>query len=323
MQKIVVMPVKNEAWILKRTLSALSLWADHIILADQQSTDGTRELSKSFAKVLVINNPAEFHSSNVRKLLLEAARRFAGHNAIFSFDADEIPTGDIIGSSFWEKLSDLPTGSAIEMQWVQLWRSPLKYRDDNSVWSNSWKVFGFLDDRVMEYDSLNVINDHTSRVPTAAAKHVVRFSQSKVLHYQFVNWPRMVAKQNYYRITEFLRRSNKFRVLKINKKYFSTTDEKEIRLNNLPKFWIDPYLKEGIPLNEPADGGLNWFDAESARQLSLRGPKFFRSLDIWDNGSLREAYSDPRNFLLKFYHHSQGLTYRIYDNLRAWLKRII
>ena len=62
-------------------------------------------------------------------------------------------------------------------------------------------------------------------------------------------------------------------------------------------------------MNEPADGGLNWFDAESARQLSLRGPKFFRSLDIWDNGSLREAYQDPGIFCSEnFTTIAEGLT---------------
>lgn len=33
-------PVRNEVWILDRFLKAASFWADHIIIADQMSTDG-------------------------------------------------------------------------------------------------------------------------------------------------------------------------------------------------------------------------------------------------------------------------------------------
>lgn len=53
---IVLTPVFNEAWILPAFLIAMSLWADYIIIADQMSTDGSREIYKEFEKVIVINN---------------------------------------------------------------------------------------------------------------------------------------------------------------------------------------------------------------------------------------------------------------------------
>lgn len=104
MKKILVMPVKNEDWILEKTLSCASLWADHIIIADQNSTDRTLEICNKFNKVVVVKNDSQFHSSNVRKLLLDTARNFDGNNAIFSFDADEIPTSGILELSFGTKL---------------------------------------------------------------------------------------------------------------------------------------------------------------------------------------------------------------------------
>ena len=75
MKKIVLMPVKNEDWILEYSLSCASLWADHIIVADQTSTDRTPEICRKFEKVIYVKNHAEFHSSNVRKLLLDEARK--------------------------------------------------------------------------------------------------------------------------------------------------------------------------------------------------------------------------------------------------------
>ena len=45
---VVLTPVFNEAWILPAFLKATSLWADYIIIADQMSTDGSREIYKEF-----------------------------------------------------------------------------------------------------------------------------------------------------------------------------------------------------------------------------------------------------------------------------------
>ena len=53
---ICLTPVRNEAWILKAFLSATSLWADIIIIADQMSTDGSREIARQFPKVKLLEN---------------------------------------------------------------------------------------------------------------------------------------------------------------------------------------------------------------------------------------------------------------------------
>ena len=56
---ICLTPVRNEALILDRFLKATSLWADHIIIADQMSTDGSREIAKKHPKVTLIDNLSE------------------------------------------------------------------------------------------------------------------------------------------------------------------------------------------------------------------------------------------------------------------------
>ena len=48
---ICVTPARNEAWILERFLRAAELWADHVIVADQQSTDRTVAIARKFDKV--------------------------------------------------------------------------------------------------------------------------------------------------------------------------------------------------------------------------------------------------------------------------------
>jgi glycosyltransferase involved in cell wall biosynthesis len=44
MQIIALMPVRNEAWIIERTLRTLATFCDRIIVANQRSVDGTAEI---------------------------------------------------------------------------------------------------------------------------------------------------------------------------------------------------------------------------------------------------------------------------------------
>lgn len=335
MKIIVVMPVKNEEWILEKSLKAASLFADYVIVADQNSTDRTLDICSKFEKVKVIKNKARFHSSNVRKLLLDAARQIEGQNAIFSFDADEIPTAHFLQEDFRQKIRNLPSGSVIEMQWVNLWRSSKQYRSDSSVWSNSFKAFGFIDDRKSDYKNLNVINDHTSRVPTAVLNRVQRFEFPKVMHFQFTSWERMLSKQAYYRVLEYLQRPKGFlTAVKINARYFPSQDERGIKLKEVPEDWILEYKQKEIDLQNFPKENLHWFDMEVLKFFEKYGTDYFKWLGVWGvdweqkrhlalkkgiKDSSEDRIKDPRPFYIKFYHkHLQsflihnGLFYKIY-----------
>lgn len=281
MKKILVLPVRNEEWILEKTLSCASLWADYIIVADHYSTDSTASILKHFPKVQVVKNENQFHTSNVRKTLLDAARKITGPKAIFSFDADEIPTADILDESFWEEVQRLPGGTPIEFLWINLWRSVSEYRVDGNLQSPQWKVFGFVDDNQAEYTSLNVINDHASRTPITGVPSV-RFDQPKVLHFQFVDFERTMAKQAYYRMTEWIQKEHTWlSALKINLKYFPTKDERGLRLAVVPKSWFLGYEQRGVfsPTLSPTP---IWQYEAAGRYFTQYGQDYFAFLDIWD-----------------------------------------
>ena len=82
--KVVLTPVRNEAWVLRAFLEATSLWADYIIIADQMSTDGSREIAKEYPKVILIdNNRKEMHMAATRRLLFEEAKKIEGEKLLF------------------------------------------------------------------------------------------------------------------------------------------------------------------------------------------------------------------------------------------------
>jgi glycosyltransferase involved in cell wall biosynthesis len=49
----VIIPVKNEALNLSACLTVIAGWADEIIVADSNSTDGTQEIAKQFGATVI------------------------------------------------------------------------------------------------------------------------------------------------------------------------------------------------------------------------------------------------------------------------------
>ena len=52
---IALMSVKNEAWMLKKSLAAAALWADVIIVGDHGSEDGSAAIAQAHPKVQFID----------------------------------------------------------------------------------------------------------------------------------------------------------------------------------------------------------------------------------------------------------------------------
>ena len=92
---IVLMPVKNVAWILPMSLKAASIWADRIIVSDQGSIDSSKEIARSFPKVHLIDNKdlEDFNEYKMREPLIRTARTLEGTgNILIALDADELLT---------------------------------------------------------------------------------------------------------------------------------------------------------------------------------------------------------------------------------------
>lgn len=284
MKIIALMPVKNEAWILRSTLSALSEYCDFIFVSDQNSTDGSREIISEFEKVILLNNNSDGHSNRVRWQLLDAAREISGNNLILNIDADEAFSPRLFKKFLNDYKGKLVPGTWIEFQWVQLWKSISYYREDDSVWSNNWKPIGFLDDRKLDYPRVQVINDHTSRVRGKSDTPTIRIENVPLLHYQWAAWHRAQAKQAWYRCAELI--DNPKAARSINEKYAASLEDMSAQLTEVPVEWSYEInvlsTIEQTPPDWHLDEIMQWFDRYSI--------KFFESLDIWHVSELRAEY---------------------------------
>lgn len=85
--------VRDEADVIGGTLRHMADEVDHLIVADNQSTDGTRDILSDLASILPLTvlddpEPAYYQSSKMSRLAEQAARQ--GATWIVPFDADEI-----------------------------------------------------------------------------------------------------------------------------------------------------------------------------------------------------------------------------------------
>jgi hypothetical protein len=271
---ICLTPVKNERWILERFLTCASLWADHIIVADQGSTDGSAEIAARFPKVALVENPSPDYDEVARqRLLIEHARRIPGPRLLLALDADEALVGDAFASLDWRRALDAPEGTVLTMQWVNVLPGA------RTAWLPEHAIpFGFVDDGT-EHCGGRI---HTPRLPVPPGSPVLELDAVKVLHFQYVDWARMKSKQRWYQCWEAIHHPEN-RPIQVYRAYHQMDALPRNRIVPLEPSWLAAYAAAGVDLTDwpPTPGPLPW-DEDVARWIVRYGARRFAKVDIWD-----------------------------------------
>ena len=194
---VVLTPVRNEAWILRAFLEATSLWADHIIIADQMSTDGSREIARSFPKVTLIDNDRqEMHQAATRRLLFDAAKKIPGDKVIFTLDADEFLAGDFVHSDDWKKIVGSETDDAFCWRWMNLKKGDFTQYSTHRHYY--WAVHEAPDVWEGEFPD-NFI--HEWRLPWPPKARTINLDELHSLHFARVNEVRQRNKERFYQVS--------------------------------------------------------------------------------------------------------------------------
>lgn len=300
---ICLTPTKNEAWILERFLQAASLWADRIIVADQQSTDATRDIAVRFAKVTLIDNPeARFSEVSRQRLLISAARAISPQSLLIALDADEFLSANFQTSHEWRQVTTVPPGTVLKFRWAnirpdlrQYWLSPTEH------------AWGFMDDG-REHTGREI---HNTRVPAHPDAPIMVLRDVRVLHYQYADWARMKSKHRWYQCWEHARYPKK-RAVDIYRLYHHMDHIPPRMLHPLPTEWTSGYLERGIDLCSFPPSDTYWWDYEVLRMFEQHGTQYFRKQAIWDfdwtavarrvYGDTAPTISDPRSRFDKLMH---------------------
>uniref|UniRef100_A0A7C3Z1V0 Uncharacterized protein n=1 Tax=Desulfobacca acetoxidans TaxID=60893 RepID=A0A7C3Z1V0_9BACT len=175
-------------------------------------------------------------------------------------------------------------------------------------------TIGFRDDRRAQYGPIIELNDHNPRIPEP--RRVERLDHLKLLHFQFVLFSRMLAKQRWYRARELVELGID-QTERINFGYRITRDERQMRLSPIDPEWVAGWRDLGIDLEHFEEEPLYWYDVEVLRLFREKGPAYFAALDLWEvdweqkrrlasaqgyEDIPEDPISDPRTWEQKLYH---------------------
>lgn len=297
---IVMTPVRNEAWVLRAFLEATSLWADYIIIADQMSTDGSREMAKEYSKVILIDNKnPEFNEAERQAMLVAKAREVAAgrDTLLWGLDADEVLAANAFETEDWNHILNSKPGDVFWFKWAEICPNQKEY------WLSPTTYYPWLfHDDGKEPHGNYVRNMHSMRIPYPKEEKQMHYVDDfRVLHLAYLNSHRVASKRRFYQFVDWemnhrspIALSRSYAQIKKNEQILPLTDE--FLYKN------DGY---GFDLLELVDTEVTkcYMDEYVVERFSRHSMKELRKLDIWDKGFLQSyGLEDPRRMLDKRIH---------------------
>lgn len=300
---IVLTPVFNEAWILPAFLKATSLWADYIIIADQMSTDGSREIYKEFEKVIVLDNPRkEMHQARTRQMLFEEAKKIPGNKILFTLDADEFLSGNFFNTESWNNILNSVPGDVFEFRWMNLREDATKF----STWQHYYWAVHIKDNNLEGMFPDNFIHEWRLPWPEHVNKEYI-IDDISFIHFARVNVKRQSNKKRFYQIST-VSKMNKYKGVIFYRAYHPLKDEVWY---DLPENVYDYYQDNNVDINgmiNLSDEGIH-YTTNVLNYINEFGIKKFAKLDVWDKEFLQKNnLKDPRKWYHKILHSYLRLT---------------
>ena len=298
---ICMTPIRNEAWVLHAFLKATSLWADYIIIADQCSTDGSREIALSYPKVILIeNNNSNYSESDRQKLLINRARQIEGDKILFGLDADEVFSANFKATNDWIKILNSKPGDVFTFQWALILadQKHIAYPSDFFAWV-------FHDDDIEPHGNY-AKNIHSMRIPYPIDENQIsKVNDFKVLHLAVLDQQKVESKMRFYKIIDY--ELNKKSIITLSRYYYyKDFSIKEIsNLSLIPTDWIykKPVNEFDLFENIELHSKEYWYDIYIRGRIEKTSQKEFSMIDIW-NKDTYAVYNqnDPRSFYMKIIH---------------------
>ena len=295
---ICITPVKNESWILNKFLNATSLWADHIIIADQNSCDNSIEIASKFDKVTIVKNNNSYNEFERTKILLAEARKIVGKKIIFALDADEILTANFQESPEWQTIQKLKEGTIILFDRINI------TAEQDKFFGKLKMVIGFVDDGISSIENTSQAIIHNIRLPWPKNAEYYYFKEIKIIHFDYVIPERTISKLIWYQCFERIKFNHSDIYLLEKYRTFDSIDDflEGFTLTDTKKEWFEGYKKKNIDITSLKKAFL-WWDDEVLEMIDQYGIHKFRNLDVkrinWMTLAKDKGYSNPERFLIK------------------------
>lgn len=297
---VVITPVRNEAWVLDAFLTCTSSWADYIILADQHSDDGTREIAAKYEKVILIDNPTqEWYEYLCRTRLLEEAAKIPGDKVIFGLDADEFLSEGFEKTDSWQRIISSDKNEIFCFNWLNLFDNytTAEYTSMHFEWAAH---FDASVDFVEEYKKREKNAVHCMRVPCLKGDQFkyVNVDDFWVVHLAKLNHQKMRQKFDFYQVTWVDKNKEKANPIGMYRGYNKYYPDNLLHLEQPVKLCRKGDSTDYSYLVSSSDYGKHYVD-EMLQVFKREGTDKFLKLCIWDNPYIKAAGINP-NIPLKY-----------------------
>jgi hypothetical protein len=314
-RRICLTPVRNEAWIIKKFLAAVTSWADDVVIAEQGSADNTLALLQNATGVrIVINESPSYDEQHRQRLLIDRAREIGGRRILIALDADEALSANAMNAAEWQAIERAEPGTILRFRWVNI------LPGFTEAWIKSEHVaFGYVDDGCAHTAAGKI---HNPRLPQPEGAPILDIENIVVLHFQFAIWDRMESKQRWYQMWEHLNCPNRS-VLDIYRQYnhmYGSWADGEIY--PFRPEWINGYDATGVDFRALECEPVTWWDEDLIKRVVEHGSDRFRRLAIWDKdwtptatalGVDPVSVADPRSIIEKWIHRLLRATQKFRD----------
>lgn len=282
MSKIIgLLCVRNESWILNVSARAALNYCDELVIVDHASTDETErivhDLNGEYPWRIQYSrwHDPEWKEMEIRQHSLELGRKFRGTHFVM-VDADEVLTANLL-PQIGDWIKGLKPGEVLDLPMIPM-RDLDHYQDDDSVWSRAFISTAFADAPNLTWKPSIDGYQHHHRLPYGTNPKVVKplawMSKGGVMHLQFANERRLLAKHILYAMNDHLRWPGRETVQELNWKYGQALQPPRNLTAADPSWWA-PYDKSKIKLD-----GIPWQEFEIRRLVKEHGIEKFAGLDF-------------------------------------------
>ena len=270
--------VRDDAWVLGASLRAALEWVDSAVVLCHACTDRSEEIADGLrvetGRVHVLRQPRqEWDEMDDRQRTLDYARWLeATHVAIV--DADEVLTANL-RPLIRGLLEGMPAGHVLDLPMIPLWRSPLMRRVDPCVWTEAVVTAAVSLVDGMAWRTGPEGYQHHARPPVGTTGRWRPTVAGGVMHLQWVDWPRVVAKHALYRARDWRRWPGRESAERIRWRYSLALREDGLRTEPVPAGWWGPELEYVQPT------GPGWILEAARREAVALSEVDAAALGVW------------------------------------------
>ena len=291
---VVVTPVRNEAWVMDAFLTCASSWADYILLADQHSDDGTREIAAKYEKVkLIDNNMSEMNQAAARELLFKEVDKIEGDKIVFALDADEFLSEGFEKTEDWRRIMESKPNEIFCFKWLNLY-GDYKHSVPNTGYMEWACHFAPGMSLAQEYHNCETRAVHEMRfpcLPTSRASYIL-LDEIKFVHLARLNLVRQKSKEAFYQVSSVAKLQKRMSAIGLYRFYNPSQPETEILKEDVVLYTLNDGF-DARELVKAGDIGQYYID-EMVRILRRDGCEKYMKIDIWDNPYLIKAGISPK-----------------------------